>query len=156
MTDLAEAIRAARAAPTKADEAAAFEASRPTIEQRASVVDISQAPTTARSLAKLSDWSQAAASRGPVVVRVPRKDAGKEDTKTLPTWQQRSSIVLRGRKGERRYVASWLEGNGGRMAFECAFAHHVGRVTSTQLHWYLTQEEDIPWLEGLAPLALTL
>lgn len=106
--------------------------------------DLSDLPTTARSLAKLCDDWEATSARGPV--------AGAAGS--MPPWRMADSLLLKGRIGRRIFSAQWLEGAKGRLAYKVGYAHGVGPVSSTELRAYLTQDIGPTWLEGFTPIPL--
>ena len=108
------------------------------------VTELDALPTTARSLAKLCDVWSATSARGPVPAA----------PGSTPPWRMADSVMLKGRVGRRLFSAVWLETAAGRMGLSLAYAHGVGKVGTKGLRAYLTEEDGIPWIEGVESIPL--
>lgn len=107
-------------------------------------------PSSVAAVARMCDEWRATHARGPT------------GTNTAPGWRMADSYVLRGRVGERYFVALWLqkpkETKLGRKSFGLlfAYAHGIqGRLNAGQLERYLTEDDGLEWLKGVGFLSRT-
>lgn len=110
---------------------------------------VDEVPRGARPFLKVpADGRRVTVAQGWTLRQKPVPDG--RGRKTTDCWVPVTSVMLKIRRGQRMVVLVWEDGK-----YRTGFAHHGGRVTSTQAKAYLTDPAYSDWLEGLAPLPLT-